>query len=1005
MAKRTDEDRNYLKKIRIGTWNVQTLRNDRKVQDLVDDIQNKRLSITAIQETHYKGTGTEILTTSTGKKYTFYYSGDENSRGGVGFIVQEGLKVEYKPLSDRTSKIDALLGDGRKLTVLCTYAPTNPQCEKNPTLRDQYYEELDSIIATIPSRSVLVIAGDFNAKTGSGHRQYPENIGKFGKGHMNENGEALLDLANHHNLVLTNTKFPHKLLHRTTWESPFRSYTMKNGEERRNPQRNQIDYILVRRQNMKQVNDCRSYPHDNKLTSDHRPVIMDINLAIRIYKSKNPGKNIDFESLRHQPTRQNYSAEVDKIMQMRSQEDNTPQERWDKIVSANKTAAEKVLGYKTNTKKSKNEQIKKLSEEQKQLNNKLNTAKDPAERGEIRRARNTKLNKIHEILEEEKHMKIVEQIEEIEKSAEDSYRMFKAVKILANNEKRKPLLIQGQDGMTTDQKDQANIIARHFENIFTEENLKEIKKIPPAPIEPPFTIEEIQKAIKSLKNNRSPGDDEIRAEQLKYGGKTIPQEITNILNEVSRTGKYPTELKEGILTPLQKPGKKQGPLTNLRPIILLSMLRKILAICLIRRIGRKIDENIPIEQAAYRSGRGTTEHTFAYKLLAEKAITSQNYQVNVTLMDMSKAFDTVRRSSLIEDLTTILDPAELHLIKILTEDVKLKVRVGTAKSDAFTTKMGVPQGDCLSPILFTLYLAKTLENKNQRDHNYAKTIEEGHTTEDLPSELQDHNYAVMPKYGTIVRPQYADDIGWCASNNKYGIEKEKKTALPKLKNRGLRINEDKTEEFEITRNGNDSWKKKCKILGSLIDTNEDIKRRKTLTINSMNKLQYIFSNSKLKTTLKIRIFRACCESIFLFNSEIWTLNKTSENKIDSFHRRLLRKALNIKWPRKIASEELYRITKQDKWSDIIRKRRVKWYGHVIRMPDETPAKVALQEAQRRVKKPRGGQTTTWLATIQKDLQKQNLTLEDANTLALDRTEWRRVSRMSGAPCAQAPSAS
>ena len=80
---------------------------------------------------------------------------------------------------------------------------------------------------------------------------------------------------------------------------------------------------------------------------------------------------------------------------------------------------------------------------------------------------------------------------------------------------------------------------------------------------------------------------------------------------------------------------------------------------------------------------------------------------------MSKAFDTVRRNTLMKDLETILDPAELHLVKILVEDVRLVVRVGAETSDPFMTKMGVPQGDCLSPILFTLYLAKAYNKKNQ----------------------------------------------------------------------------------------------------------------------------------------------------------------------------------------------------------------------------------------------------------------------------------------------------
>ena len=577
--------------------------------------------------------------------------------------------------------------------------------------------------------------------------------------------------------------------------------------------------------------------------------------------------------------------------------------------------------------------------------------------------------------------------------------MFKAVKIIANNEKRKPLLIQGTEGLTAEPQEQAELIAKHFENTFRDEDLEEIRKIPPKEITPPFTADEVTKAIKSLKNNKSPGGDNIRAEQLKYGGDETPQEIAKILNEMARTGEHPKEIKEGILTPLQKPGKARGPLTNLRPIILLSMLRKILAICLIRRIGGKIDENIPIEQAAYRAGRGTTEHTFAYKILAEKAITSKDYELYITLMDMSKAFDTVRRHTLLEDLATILDKAELHLIKLLVEDVSLKVRVGSETSNPFTTKMGVPQGDCLSPILFTLYLAKALQDHSQtEDHPYAKAPTKESTPEDLPPEMRDHTYCTPPEYGTIIRPKYADDIGWAASNNKYKIEKEKNITLPKLKERGLKINEAKTEEYLVKKNGPEDWKK-CKILGSLIDTNEDIKRRKQLTNNAMKKLEHIFDNNNLNIQMKIRVFRACAESIFLYNSELWTLTKTAEKKIDSYHRRILRKAINIKWPKKISSEDLYKTTKQENWSAKIKTRRLRWYGHAMRLPEETPAKMALQEVYRKVKKLRGGQTTTWISVLERDLSTLGLTVEGASKLALDRDEWRKVVWQSRAPCA------
>lgn len=74
---------------------------------------------------------------------------------------------------------------------------------------------------------------------------------------------------------------------------------------------------------------------------------------------------------------------------------------------------------------------------------------------------------------------------------------------------------------------------------------------------------------------------------------------------------------------LQKPGKPKGPTENLRPIILLSVLRKILAVCLMKRIGERLDNEIPQSQAAYRKGRSTTEHVFGTKLITERTLTSK----------------------------------------------------------------------------------------------------------------------------------------------------------------------------------------------------------------------------------------------------------------------------------------------------------------------------------------------------------------------------------------------
>ena len=103
---------------------------------------------------------------------------------------------------------------------------------------------------------------------------------------------------------------------------------------------------------------------------------------------------------------------------------------------------------------------------------------------------------------------------------------------------------------------------------------------------------------------------------------------------MSATGEYPSEITQGLLCPIQKPGKVIGPSHNLRPIILLSVL----AICLMERIGERIDNEILPSKAAYRKGRSTTEHVFSTKLIIERTITSHSETIYLMLHDMSKAF-------------------------------------------------------------------------------------------------------------------------------------------------------------------------------------------------------------------------------------------------------------------------------------------------------------------------------------------------------------------------------
>ena len=76
---------------------------------------------------------------------------------------------------------------------------------------------------------------------------------------------------------------------------------------------------------------------------------------------------------------------------------------------------------------------------------------------------------------------------------------------------------------------------------------------------------------------------------------------------------------------------------------------------------------------------------------------------------MSKAFDTVSRSKLMSILESILADCELHMMHILTNDITLNVRLGDKTGRNINTSVGICQGDCLSALLFIIYLASAIK--------------------------------------------------------------------------------------------------------------------------------------------------------------------------------------------------------------------------------------------------------------------------------------------------------
>merc|ERR1712115_442254 len=94
-----------------------------------------------------------------------------------------------------------------------------------------------------------------------------------------------------------------------------------------------------------------------------------------------------------------------------------------------------------------------------------------------------------------------------------------------------------------------------------------------------------------------------------------------------------------------------------------------------------------------------------------------------------------------------------------------------------------------------------------------------------------------------------------------------------------------------------SWGKR-ELLGTLLDSVENIQRRKALALDIITANKHIYKSKKLSIATKIRHFNTFIEPIVLYHAEIWTVTATAEKAIDSFQRRLLRIAIDHSYPKK-----------------------------------------------------------------------------------------------------------
>ena len=1012
--------------VSLGTFNIRGLGDETKQSQLDSDCVRYNMDIIALQETKVTQSYEHIFPKTGNKLIVFdQYSGWHR---GIGFVISKRMLpcvTDMKQISTNVAYIDVVLqsrnGQPTKCRIVNAYGPTNPTAGKFPKLRDDFYEELTSAI-DVPKNYELFICGDFNSKIGKLTDNEVENgvsefVGRYGIGKRNDNGSHLLSFVIDHDLFICNTAFRHKSRHLTTRTGYIKDHKDPDPNSNKTmPFYSMIDYVICRCRFKSTLVDSRAFG-GTRTDSDHKLVsakfrFQDRHLTFHKQTKSEPVYDVslltsreEIQMLFSQQVSNNISADQSKLTNPLT-DCNT---RVEELVSSLKRAAQKTIGLKSRGKPRdycNDSEIIEMTDKRHKLLQTLKNSNASENRTIIRSQINKLKNQISKRLKHLKELHAKKLADEIT-NTDESRRMFEAVKQLKTYKQTKTqqnVFVYSEENNSFLSSDSAKAAALKtwFEEQFTNQHKEPPLDPfigPPRPLNIPISPTEIAAAAKSLKNNRATGPDGVQNELLKYGGSSLHETYSTIINNCFETNTHLRAVGEAVITPLQKPRKPKGPLKNIRPLTLSNAARKMLSLVTLHRIQGKVDQYTGPWQAAYKQGRSCSDIVWCQRMLVA-VVQNKHFHFHKMGIDMSSAFDTIKRSTI---LNLLLDTGcsedDIRLVRFLLSNTVLKIRVNSSFSVEFVTTLGAFQGDSLSGCLFTLVLAGAL--------NHLRIL--------IPFRpfIPYNPITLMP-----LESEYADDVDFI-DEEPIRLQFILDVASNVLKQWNLNINCSKTEyvDFYLAQRGdkdahNEPWRQ-TKLLGSHMCSSYDIEQRCIKGNIAFNSFKTVWlQGRRISITRLIQIYEALVVSVIMYNSSSWAAPNDILEKLDVCHRKHLRQLLNIKYPNNISNKKLYDLCSTTPLSKRVKLSRWKMFGHILRSPENSPAALSLYFAvvgSADLRGRRGRHQTNLLTILRNDINRipvdrnsenvnrhNKLTLKNLddirilNNIACNRKEWNNL---------------
>ena len=1004
---------------RFSTWNIGTMNG--KEDDLPEVLKKRGIHLCCVGEVKKRGEGSKMI-----KGYRFYWKGQPEKKGGKGkkekTVAEAGVGIlltaelservlGVASISERLMILKLEIG-GRILHVISAYAP---QAGRDVTDKDKFWNKLHEEVRKIPKEDFIWFGSDLNGHIGEETAGYVGVHGGVGYGDMNEEGRRILDFSDTHGLTIGNTWFTREEKRLITYSSGF-------GE---NKKQSVIDYVIVRAEDRKYITNVKVIAGE-EIVKQHRLVVCDMKLKVEKKKKVKWVSKIKVWKLKEEKARQEY---VQKLRAVDMDTCHTVNERWTCMKEAMVKASEQVCGKTKGPPRHKetwwwSEEVSKIVEEKQKCYQKWFKAReeDSDEQEELKETYKEAKKKAKKAVTEAKQAKRKEFAEQVN-TAGGKQKVFKIAKQMVRKNKvtiggnclkdENGKLVTGEENLKKEWKN-------YMEKLLNEENEwdgnVEVDKIE-GPLQE-ISYEEVEKALKKMQCGKAAGPSGVMADQLKGGEEVVIEQLRDLCNQILIEEKIPDDWRRSTMTTLYK--GKGDPLScgAYRGIKLLEHGLKVFDRILDCRIRNIV--NIDKSQFGFMPGRGTVDAVFVVRQLQEKYLGKMK-KLYLGFVDLEKAFDRVPREVVKWALRK--EGVDEWLVKAVMYtyfEAKTAVRVGSGLTEDFEVKVGVHQGAVLSPLLFIIVMQAVTKHVSTGlpwELLYADDlVVMAETEEELRVKLISWK-GEMEKKG--LRVNIGKTKVMCSELGKGRVNKSanypcgvcglgvrqnsiwcikceqwihyKCTKLKSKKKKLASLSEEEKENYtckkcefeqvagsgfesgkEMTLNGSD----KCEVvdkfcyLGDMLSVGGGVDAAVVTRIGSgwkkFRELEPILTAKDVSDDIKSQLYTACVRTVMIYGAETWPMTKVISTLLDRAEMRMVRWMCNKTLMDKISSDELRNRLKIPDIGEMLRRARLRWFGHVMRKDDDDWVKRCMNLTVEGTA-PRG-QKKTWRKTVNEDMK-------------------------------------